>query len=89
MAEDTTILLELKGFGLVAFASRLALAYVLNAGVPFTCHMQMDVIGINEAQFFEDLLEFCQNAADLDNKIVIVAGLDGDFLRCVMVKIFL
>lgn len=41
----------------------------------------MDVIGIDEAQFFDDLLEFCQSAADLDNKTVIVAGLDGDFLR--------
>lgn len=47
----------------------------------------MDVIGIDEAQFFDDLVEFCQNAADLDNKTVIVAGLDGDFLRYVMVKI--
>lgn len=43
--------------------------------------MQMEVIGIDEAQFFDDLLEFCQSAADLDNKTVIVAGLDGDFLR--------
>lgn len=44
-------------------------------------YKQMDVIGIDEAQFFDDLVEFCQNAADLDNKTVIVAGLDGDFLR--------
>jgi thymidine kinase len=43
--------------------------------------MQMEVIGIDEAQFFDDLLDFCQGAADLDNKTVIVAGLDGDFLR--------
>lgn len=42
---------------------------------------QTEVIGIDEAQFFEDLFDFCQTAADLDNKTVIVAGLDGDFLR--------
>jgi len=44
-------------------------------------YKQMEVIGIDEAQFFDDLLDFCQGAADLDNKTVIVAGLDGDFLR--------
>ncbi|GAV59889.1 TK domain-containing protein [Cephalotus follicularis] len=42
---------------------------------------QLDVIGIDEAQFFEDLLDFCREAADHDGKIVIVAGLDGDYLR--------
>lgn len=44
-------------------------------------YRQIEVIGIDEAQFFDDLLEFCQSAADLDNKTIIVAGLDGDFLR--------
>lgn len=39
------------------------------------------MIGIDEAQFFEDLYEFCQEAADIDGKIVVVAGLDGDYLR--------
>ncbi|XP_055834440.1 thymidine kinase-like [Solanum dulcamara] len=42
---------------------------------------KVDVIGIDEAQFFEDLYEFCCNSADLDGKTVIVAGLDGDYLR--------
>ncbi|WOL11671.1 hypothetical protein Cni_G20435 [Canna indica] len=42
---------------------------------------KLDVIGIDEAQFFEDLYDFCCNAADRDRKTVIVAGLDGDFLR--------
>ncbi|XP_075668849.1 thymidine kinase a [Castanea sativa] len=42
---------------------------------------KLDVIGIDEAQFFEDLYEFCCKAADQDGKIVIVAGLDGDYLR--------
>lgn len=44
-------------------------------------YRQIDVIGIDEAQFFDDLLDFCQTAADVDNKKIIVAGLDGDFLR--------
>lgn len=42
---------------------------------------QLDVIGIDEAQFFGDLYEFCCKAADHDGKTVIVAGLDGDYLR--------
>ncbi|KAE8715144.1 Thymidine kinase [Hibiscus syriacus] len=42
---------------------------------------QLDVIGIDEAQFFEGLYDFCCEAADRDGKTVIVAGLDGDFLR--------
>ncbi|KAF5726494.1 hypothetical protein HS088_TW22G00172 [Tripterygium wilfordii] len=42
---------------------------------------KLDVIGIDEAQFFEDLYDFCCTAADLDGKTVIVAGLDGDYLR--------
>ncbi|KAF8414220.1 hypothetical protein HHK36_002220 [Tetracentron sinense] len=42
---------------------------------------KLDVIGIDEAQFFEDLYDFCSKAADHDGKTVIVAGLDGDYLR--------
>ncbi|PSS10423.1 Thymidine kinase [Actinidia chinensis var. chinensis] len=42
---------------------------------------KLDVIGIDEAQFFEDLYDFCRKAADYDGKTVIVAGLDGDYLR--------
>lgn len=42
---------------------------------------QLDVIGIDEAQFFDDLYEFCRQAADNDGKTVIVAGLDGNYLR--------
>ena len=40
-----------------------------------------DVLVIEEAQFFKDLYDFVVNAADNDNKIVIVAGLDGDSNR--------
>lgn len=39
------------------------------------------MIGIDEAQFFGDLYDFCCEAADLDGKTVVVAGLDGDYLR--------
>ncbi|KAF9664398.1 hypothetical protein SADUNF_Sadunf16G0014500 [Salix dunnii] len=41
---------------------------------------QLDVIGIDEAQFFGDLYDFCREVADHDGKTVIVAGLDGDYL---------
>lgn len=44
--------------------------------------VQLDVIGIDEAQFFEDLYDFCVKVADHDKKTVIVAGLDGDYMRC-------
>ncbi|XP_075080714.1 uncharacterized protein LOC107807865 [Nicotiana tabacum] len=44
-------------------------------------YSKLEVIGIDEAQFFEDLYDFCTEAADHDGKIVIVAGLDGDYLR--------
>ncbi len=37
-----------------------------------------DIICINEAQFFEDLVVFCKQMLDL-NKIVYACGLDGDY----------
>jgi len=40
-----------------------------------------DVIAIDEAQFFEDLKEQVLNWVDKLGKNVIVAGLNGDFLR--------
>ncbi|KAI8020594.1 Protein transport protein Sec24-like [Camellia lanceoleosa] len=42
---------------------------------------EVDVIGIDEAQFFDDLYDFYCKVADCDGKIVILAGLDGDYLR--------
>lgn len=39
-----------------------------------------DVIGIDEGQFFPDIVEFCETLANT-GKQVIVAGLDGDFRR--------
>ncbi|KAG8364472.1 hypothetical protein BUALT_Bualt18G0000900 [Buddleja alternifolia] len=44
-------------------------------------YQNLDVIGIDEAQFFGDLYDFCCQAADLDGKTVVLAGLDGDYLR--------
>lgn len=44
-------------------------------------YKKLDVVGIDEAHFFKDLYSFCQIAADHEGKTVIVAGLDGDFLR--------
>ncbi|RZC76530.1 hypothetical protein C5167_000653 [Papaver somniferum] len=41
---------------------------------------KLDVIGIAEAQFFDDLYDFCSKVADHDGKTIIVAGLDGDYL---------
>ncbi|KAK6919244.1 Thymidine kinase [Dillenia turbinata] len=45
---------------------------------------KLDVIGIDETQFFEDLCDFCCKAADRDGKTLILAGLDGDYLKVVL-----
>jgi hypothetical protein len=44
--------------------------------------MGKDVIAVDEAQFFHDLVEFVLSASEKHNKTVLVAGLDGDFKRC-------
>ena len=41
---------------------------------------EFDIIGIDEGQFFPDLAEFCDSAAN-EGKTVIVAALDGTFER--------
>jgi hypothetical protein len=41
----------------------------------------IDTIAIDEAQFFPDLLDFCSYAADQEGKHLLVAGLDGDYMR--------
>lgn len=46
-----------------------------------TKYINAHIIVIEEAQFFEDLFSFVINAADIDGKVVIVAGLDGDFKK--------
>lgn len=40
-----------------------------------------DMIMIDEAQFFPDLFDFATNAADIHNKELFIAGLDGDYKR--------
>lgn len=42
---------------------------------------ESNIIFIEEAQFFKDLYDFCLRAADIDNKILYIVGLDGDFKR--------
>ncbi|CAH9112081.1 unnamed protein product [Cuscuta epithymum] len=54
---------------------------VTHNGERMPCWPLLEVIGIDEAQFFKDLYEFCSKAADHDGKTVIVSGLDGDYLR--------
>eukprot|EP00898_Chlorokybus_atmophyticus_P000078 jgi/Chlat1/1070/Chrsp110S01577 len=49
--------------------------------LPRSHYAEAEVIGIDEAQFFPDLLDFCRLAADYDGKRLVVAGLDGDFQR--------
>lgn len=44
-------------------------------------YINSQIIFIDEAQFFNDLYDFCTNAADNDNKIVYVTGLNGDSNR--------
>ncbi|MNE65744.1 Thymidine kinase [compost metagenome] len=41
---------------------------------------EIDILGIDEGQFFPDLLPFAEFAAN-EGKVVIVSALDGDFLR--------
>jgi thymidine kinase len=40
----------------------------------------MDIVGIDEGQFFPDIVEFCEQLAN-SGKTVIIAALDGDYLR--------
>lgn len=44
-------------------------------------YQDIEVIIIDELQFFNDAFEFCTKATDEDGKIVIAAGLDGDYRR--------
>lgn len=40
-----------------------------------------DIIGIDEAHFFPDLLKFCLDACEIYKKKIIVCGLNGDYKR--------
>ena len=50
----------------------------LGGGGPYAA---AQVIAVDEAQFFPDLVDFAARAADEDGKAVLLAGLDGDFRR--------
>lgn len=41
----------------------------------------VDVIGVDEGQFYPDLVQFCENMAGVMKKIVIVSALDSTFER--------
>ena len=56
----------------------------LESLMPFTKteeYKEAEVIVIEEGQFFNDLFDFVTKSVDTENKSVIVAGLDGDYLR--------
>ncbi|XP_076915242.1 thymidine kinase a-like [Bidens hawaiensis] len=59
----------------------LAALSLFKERIGLEAYHQLEVIGIDEAQFFDDLYDFCIKAADHDGKTVIVAGLDGDYMR--------
>ncbi len=44
-------------------------------------YVEAKVVGIDEGQFFEDLVPTVRRMVDVDHKIVFVAGLDGSFER--------
>lgn len=44
-------------------------------------YIKSDVVVIEEAQFFKDLFNFVVKSSDENNKIVVVAGLDGNYKR--------
>ena len=44
-------------------------------------YVNADIIMIEEAQFFKDLVEFVQHGMDIDRKHFIVCGLSGDCFR--------
>jgi thymidine kinase len=43
-------------------------------------YLQYDVIGIDEGQFFADVVSWSDQAAN-DGKVVIISALDGTFMR--------
>lgn len=42
--------------------------------------LRYDVVGVDEGQFFPDVVEFCEKLAN-EGKIVVVSALDGTFQR--------
>lgn len=42
--------------------------------------LEFDIIGIDEGQFFPDVVEFAENAAN-SHKVVVISSLQGTFMR--------
>eukprot|EP00466_Bigelowiella_natans_P021292 jgi/Bigna1/58499/fgenesh1_pm.99_\ len=61
-------------------ASKRCIAVPALKDLPESELKEVNVIAIDESQFFPDLFEFCKASADR-GQTVIVAGLDGDFNR--------
>jgi thymidine kinase len=49
--------------------------------VPAASLAGVEVIGIDEGQFFPDLVEWCDEQVNVHGRLVIVAALDGTFQR--------
>jgi len=49
--------------------------------IPIDLYTKCEYIIIDEAQFFDDLYDFVTSSVDLNNKHIIVVGLNGDFNR--------
>lgn len=69
-----------KSWQLAGMEPACATCWQLTSDVS-SCPMLFQVLAIDEAQFFPDLVEFCRSAVDDEGKHVIVAGLSGDFKR--------
>ncbi|KAF8069643.1 hypothetical protein HT031_001760 [Scenedesmus sp. PABB004] len=70
----------------VSHDGRCMRCYAADSLAEFRAHMgpayhKLQVLAIDEAQFFPDLAEFVAAAVDGDGKHVIVSGLSGDFKR--------
>lgn len=55
--------------------------FVMVVLVSFSLLVQIDVIGVDEAQFIQDVEFFTTKAADEQGKTLVLAGLDSDFMR--------
>lgn len=44
-------------------------------------YKESNVILVDEAQFFPDLVEFSKKCVNIDNKILIISGLNGDYSK--------
>jgi hypothetical protein len=57
------------------------------ADVPAALLQDVDVIGIDEGQFFPDLLEWCEEQMNKHHRMIVIAALDGTFQRAPFGKV--